>query len=214
VRLHLRLFALVLTGAGGLPGQVIEFESGGLRYQTQTKGGVTVMFAHLPGHLRDYATVQVAVSNGSNAPAVVRVDDITFRRPDGSALQAVPARTVVQKLLARGSRSDVMQLVSTYEATLYGIPGIRSTNGYQQRRLSAEAELTSGRLKAAAAASAIVLVENKLAPGQSTDGAVFFPGGGRPLGPGHLQVRIGSAAFEFSSDPDLTKTLQPSRIPK
>jgi len=206
--------ALLLAAAGCVPAQVIEFESGGLRYQTQTKGGVTVMFAHLPGHLRDYATVQVAVSNGSNAPAVVRVDDITFRRPDGSALQAVPARTVVQKLLARGSRSDVMQLVSTYEATLYGIPGIRSTNGYQQRRLSAEAELTSGRLKAAAAASAIVLVENKLAPGQSTDGAVFFLTDGKSLGTGRLQVRVGLALYEFATNPDLTKTLRPSRVEK
>jgi hypothetical protein len=214
VKLQLGLVALVLAGVGRLPAQVIEFESGGLRYQTQTKGGVTVMFAHLPGHLREYATVQVAVSNGSNAPAVVRAEAITFRRQDGSTLQATPARTVVQQLLDRGSRSDVMQLVGTYEATLYGIPGIRSTNGYQQRRLSAEAELTSGRLKAAAAASAIVLVDNKLAPGQSTDGAVFFPSDGKPLGTGHLQVRVGSAMFEFSTNPDLSKSLRPSRVEK
>jgi hypothetical protein len=36
------------------------------------------------------------------------------------------------------------------------------------------AEFTSTRIKAAAAASAIALVQTKLAPGQSTDGAVFY----------------------------------------
>jgi len=214
MRLPLGRLVLLLALAAGMPGQVIEFESGGLRYQTQTKGGVTVMFAHMPGPLREYAIVQVAVSNGSRDPALVRTEDFSFQRPDGSSIQAAPARGVVSNFLARGSRDDVMKLVTTYEATLYGIPGIRSTNGYEQRRLSAEAELTSGKLKAAAAASAIAFVEAKLAPGQSTDGAVFFPSGGRPLGPGRLHLRVGTSVFEFDSEPDLTKTLRPSRVEK
>jgi len=205
---------LVVAIGGSLLGQVISFESGGLKYQTLTKGGLTVMFAHLPGHLREYAIVQVAVSNGSKASALVQPEAFTFHRPDGSTIQAAPPRGVVKELLARGSRDDVMQLVATYEATLYGIPGIRSTNGYEQRRLSAEAELTSSRLKAAAAASAIALVESKLAPGQSTDGAVFFPSDGKPLGPGRLRLPVGASLFEFESEPDLTKSLRPSRIEK
>jgi hypothetical protein len=120
----------------------------------------------------------------------------------------------VTHLLARGSRDDVMKLVATYEATLYGIPGIRSTNGYEQRRLSAQAEFTSTKLKAAATASAIALVETKLARGQSTDGAVFFPSEGKPLGPGRLRLRLGPETFEFATEPDLTKSLRPSRVEK
>jgi hypothetical protein len=212
--LRLGLLALLLTGAGRLPAQVITFDSGGLSYQALTKGGVTVMFAHLGVHLREYAIVQVTVSNGSTSPTMVRPEGFIFLRTDGSSMQAAPARSVVSRLLARGSRDDVIKLVTTYEATLYGIPGLRSTNGYQQRRLSAEAELTSSKLKAAAAASAIALVETKLAPGQSTDGAVFFPGDGKSLGPGRLRLRVGATVFEFPSEPDLSKSLRPSRLQK
>jgi hypothetical protein len=213
MRLCLLVVAL-LAARGPLPAQVITFESGGLKYQTQTKGGITVMFAPLPGRLREYTIVQVAVSNGARFPALVRPEDFTLERPDGTTIRAAPPRGVVRELLARGNRDDVLQLVATYEATLYGIPGLRSTNGYQQRRLAAEAELTSTRLKAAAAASAIAFVENKLAPGESTDGAVFFPTDGKPLGPGRLRLPVASAVFEFDSEPSAGKSLRPSRIEK
>ena len=200
--------------ACGLAAQVITFESGGLNYQTLSKGGVTVMFAHLPTHLREYAIVQVAVSNGSGAALTVRPEDFVFQRPDGNQFRAAGARSVVAHLLAKGSRDDVIKLVETYEATLYGIPGLRSTNGYEQRRRSAQAELTSTKLKAAAAASAIALVDTRLGPGQSTDGAVFFPNDGKPLGQGRLRVRLVGQDFEFESEPDLTKSLRPSRVEK
>jgi hypothetical protein len=59
------------------------------------------------------------------------------------------------------------------------------------------AELTSARLKAAAAASAIVLAPIKLKPGESTDGAVFFVNGGKPLGAGKLIVQAAGNSFEF-----------------
>jgi len=214
MKLRLGCALVLATLVGSALPQVITFESGGLRYQTLTKGSLTVMFAHLPGHLRDYAIIQVTVSNGSKAPVLVEPEAFTFHRPDGVTIRAAPPRSVVNQLLTRGSRDDVMQLVATYEATLYGIPGIRSTNGYQQRRLSAEAELTSTKLKAAAAASAIALIESKLAPGQSTDGAVFFPSEGKPLGPGRVRLPVGAGLFEFDSEPDLSKSLRPSRIEK
>ena len=53
------------------------------------------------------------------------------------------------------------------------------------------------RMRAAAAASAIVLGTSKLEPGQSTDGAVFFPNSGRPLGAGKLVMETGGERFEF-----------------
>src|SRR6185503_4429132 len=65
--------------------QVIEFESNGLKYQTLTRNGVTVMFAHMPQHVREYAILQVSVSNGSRATHVARPEDFTFVRSGGAA---------------------------------------------------------------------------------------------------------------------------------
>jgi hypothetical protein len=178
--------------------QVIEFESGGLKYQTLTHKGVTVMFAHMPAPVRGYAIVQVAVSNGSQTTCAVQPESFIYQRNDGTAVQAVPARNVIVTLIEKGSRNDVIQLVTAYEAGLYGMSRIRSTNGYEQRRQAALAEVSSTRLKAAAAASAIAFVATKLTPGQSTDGAVFFHSDGRPLAGGRLVTRIAGAVFEFN----------------
>jgi hypothetical protein len=55
-------------------------------------------------------------------------------------------------------------------------------------------------MRAAAAASVLALVQTKLAPGESTDGAVFFPSDGKPLGPGRLIVRTNTDTFEFNPE--------------
>ena len=41
------------------------------------------MFATLPQRLHDYAILQVAVSNGSKAPYIIRPEDFTYVRLDG-----------------------------------------------------------------------------------------------------------------------------------
>jgi hypothetical protein len=185
--------------------QIIDFESGGLRYKTLTKGGLTVMFASLPAHIREYSIVQVAISNGSPVAWVVKPEDFSYRRQDGSVEQASPALTVVNSLISKASRHDVIKLVSTYEAGVYGNTHFKSNNGYEIRRQNALAE--TGRLKAAAAASAIALVSTKLNSGDSTDGAVFFPSTGKLMGPGTLVVHAAGEVFEFPSDgePPATK---------
>ena len=190
--------ALVLAGAPARP-QVIEFESNGLKFQTLTKSGVTVMFAHLPSHVNAYNIIQVAVANGSPGPYVIRPEDFRFVRGDGATLRASAADSVVEMLTEKGGRSDVLKLVSEYEATLYGSDKVRSTNGYEQRRLAA---LMSGpsKLRAAAAASAVALVQTRLQPGESTDGAVFFDTERKPLGPGHIVVRTNTDTFEFKAE--------------
>jgi hypothetical protein len=189
--------AVILLVCGVLAGQVIEFESNGLKYQTLTKGGVTVMFAPLPARLKEFSIIQVAVSNGSRGPYTIRPEDFSFYRQDGSEVHAWPARAVVSLLVEKGGRSDVIKLVSTYESALYGIPHMRSDNGYEARRQAALAEVASTKLKAAAAASALALVETRLAPGESTDGAVFFPLWGKSMGPGRLVVRTNTDTFQF-----------------
>jgi len=117
-----------------LGGQVIEFESGGLKYQTLTRNSVTVMFAHLPARVHEYAIIQVAVSNGAQAPVIIRPEDVTFERSDGVVLKATPARAVVAELIEKGNRGDVIKLVSTYEGALFGMTRFRPTNGYEARR--------------------------------------------------------------------------------
>src|SRR3954468_2057578 len=117
----LAIFAFgFLACAGSAQAQVIEFESNGLKYQTLTRSGVTVMFAIMPQHLRDYAILQVAVSNGSKAAYVIRPEDFTFVRPDGVVLRASPARIVVGMLEQKGSAGDVIKLVTSYENSIYG----------------------------------------------------------------------------------------------
>ena len=178
--------------------QVIEFNSGGLHYQTLTRNGITMMFSHLPTHVREYAILQVVVSNGAKTPCVVKVDDLRYERPDGSVLHPTPPGEVVQELINKAHGGDVIKLVSTYEAVVYGMARIQSTNGYEQRRQSALALTPRAKLKAAATASAIAFVNIKLAPGESTDGAVFFITSGKTMGPGKFVGRANLNVFEFN----------------
>jgi hypothetical protein len=197
-----RAAALLMGVCLSIPGQVIEFESNGLKYQTLTKRGLTLMVAQLPGHVREFTILQVAVSNGSPGPYTIRPEDFSYKKDDGSELHAWPARDVVQLLREKGGRGDVMKLVSAYETALYGIPHMRVANAYESRRQAALAEVASTKLKAAAAASAIAFVQTKLLPGESTDGAVFFGAEGKAFGPGRLIVRTNTDVFEFQAEKD------------
>lgn len=183
--------------------QVIEFESNGLKYQTLTRNSVTLMFAHLPIYVHGYSIIQVAVSNGATGPVVIRPEDFTFERADGSTIKPTPARDVVSELISKGGRGDVIKLVGTYEMALFGMPRLRPTNGYEARRQQYLAEVSSAKIKAAAAASALALVSTKLAAGQSTDGAVFFFTEGKPLGAGRLVMRNSAGDYQFNpEEPD------------
>src|SRR5580704_12179465 len=183
-----------------LQAQVIDFQSNGLHYKTLTKGGITVMFAYLPPHVRDYSIVQVSISNGSPVSWTVQPEDFTYRRQDGSEMQASNATAVVNSLIARSSRHDVIKLVTTYENQLYGNIKMQSSNGYERRREDALAVGMPLRLKAGAAAAAIALVSTKLNSGESTDGAVFFSNGGKSFGPGKMLVHTGGELFEFPTE--------------
>ncbi|MEN6537742.1 MAG: hypothetical protein ABFD60_15710 [Bryobacteraceae bacterium] len=199
--MSLRLLVVFLFVAGLVSAQVIEFESGGLKYQTLSKNGITIMFSFLPVEMRDYSVLQVAASNGAASSFTVRPEDFYYHRKDGTVVRAATADSVVGRLLKKAGRNDVIKLTSTYEMGLYGLVRFRSTNGYEQRRRSALAEVSSSKLKAAAAASAIAFVETRLRPGDSTDGAVFFPRSGRSFGRGMLRVTAAGQTFEFEFDP-------------
>jgi hypothetical protein len=179
--------------------QAIQVEANGLKYQELTRSGITLMFTHLTVNLHEYAIVQVAISNGSQGPYVIRPEDFTFQRADGHTIRAVSAHTVIEMLLQKANGSDAIKLVNTYENGVYGNPHLKATNGYETRR---EAAIASGgsKLKSGLLVSALALVQTKLAIGDSTDGAVFFPNEGKPLGSGRLVVRTNTDVFEFNAE--------------
>lgn len=178
--------------------QVIEFESNGLKYYALTRNGLTIMVAPLPAHVRDFAVIQVALSNGGTVPQIVKPEDFQYTREDGTEMTAVAPRTVVSAMTEKASRSDVVKLVTSYESSIYGNTQYKATNGYEQRRQSYMSDFSSTKLRAAAAASAIAFVQTKLMPGQSTDGAIFYPLTGKtvPTG-GTLRVRVSGMLYEF-----------------
>ena len=157
------------------------------------------MFAHMAAHVHEFHR---AGGGFKRLKGPLHHSSRTSGFPRGRQpwWHAIPARDVVNILLEKGSRNDVIRLVSTYESGLYGIQRMLSTNGYEQRRQAALAEVQSTKVKAAAAASAIALVQIKLMAGQSTDGAVFFPHEGKALSGGRLVVTTNTDTFEFKTE--------------
>lgn len=172
-----------------------------MKYQTATRKGLTVIVTHLPSHVAGFGLLQISVSNGSQIFWTIKPEDFSYIRPD-TTLSAMPANQVVNLLLERGSHADVVKLVSSYESTLYRIPHMRSTNGYEQRRQNAMSYGVPPRLKAAATASAIALGTTRVAPGESTDGAVFIPltHESRNLTGGRVVFHCEGETFEFNPE--------------
>lgn len=191
------VLAACLTLAG-VSAQVIDFDSNGLHYKTLTRNGLTIMFAPLATRVRSYTILQVAISNGSPVSWTVHPTDFLFIRADGTELRALNAQGVVDSLMEKAGRSDVIKLITTYEGGVYGNPHFKSTNGYEARRQNALGLFGSNRVHAAAAASAIVFVPTKLNPGETTDGALFFENSGKPLGPGKMEIRAAASLFEYT----------------
>lgn len=186
--------------------QVIQFYSNGLAYQALTHEGLTLMYARMPLAVREFAVVQIALSNGSGESWKVQPSDFYFESDDGRVLRGVPENAVVYNFFRRAGVDDVIKLQSAYEKAVYGNQHIRSNNGYEQRRQYAMAMGPTG-LKAAAAASAIAFVETNLKPGDSTDGAVFFDNQGKELGAGRFVARLGEAVYAFRPQgPPVTST--------
>ncbi len=177
----------------------LDFQSRGLDYEALTKEGITVMFAALPPHVKDFNIIQMTVTNGSPVSWTVRPEDFVFIRQDGTVLPPVSADTVVESLLEKASRNDVIKLQLLYENTIYALSNFRSTSGYEQRKEAAQAQFVNKGFKAAAAASAITFVTTKLRSGDSTDGAVFFTNRTKEkgLGAGRLVVRTCGQIFLF-----------------
>lgn len=192
---------LTLLFALAVPAQVIEYENNGRKYQTLTHKGLTVIVTRLPNRVAGFGVLQVSISNGSDIYWIVQPEGFAYVIGD-QASNGISAEQFVDVLLSKGSSSDVTKLVNSYEANLYGIPNMRTTNGYEQRRQGAFAFGVNSKLKAAATASALALTKVRLAPGQSTDGSVFIPMSHdmKALGSGRVVFRSANETFEFNPD--------------
>lgn len=179
--------------------QVIRFESNGMHYQVLTRQGLTLMCAAMPFRTSRYAVMHVAVSNGSEEIRQVDAADFAFDYDDGPLVHAVSEERVVGEFFRNAGRSELLKLQTAYEKALYNNQYIRPNNSYEKRRLSALAFGPKG-LKASAAAAAITFVSGNVEPGDSTDGALFFPTSGRALENGRVVATVGSARFEFDFD--------------
>jgi hypothetical protein len=194
--MSMALFAGALASA-----QVIEYEANGLKYQTLSRKGLTVIITHMPNHVAGFGLIQVSISNGSDMYWTVEPEDFSYIKND-MPMTAISAGQVVDVLLDKGTHADVVKLVTSYENSLYGIPHMRSTNGYEQRRQGAMSYGINARLKAAATASAIALAQTRLKPGESTDGSIFIPltHDLKTLAGGHLEFRANGETFDFNPD--------------
>jgi hypothetical protein len=198
------LLALLIAGFSDLPvrAQVIEYEANGMKYQTATRRGLTVIVTHLPNHIAGFGLLQISIANGSQIYWTVKPEQFSWVRADGVVGNAMQADQVVDLLLDKASHGDVVKLVASYESALYAIPHMRGDNGYEQRRQNSLAYGMSTRLKAAATASAIALGQTRLQPGQSTDGAVFIPLSRevKALTGGRVVFHCEGETFEFNPD--------------
>jgi hypothetical protein len=133
----------------------------------------------------------------------MKPEDFRFEREAGPAVPALAAHEVVDTLLKKANHNDTTRLVVAYEAALFGNDmHLHSTNGYESRREDAMS-YGSNKLSAAATASAIVLAPVQLTPGKSTEGAVFYPNGGKPLGAGKVIANAAGEEFVFPVEADL-----------
>jgi len=198
---HVPVIAAAICVVGLVSAQVIEYEVSGVKYQTLSRQGLTVIMTRMPNHVAGFALVQVSIENGSDRYWTIGPEDFAYVKPEGST-SGISADQVVNILLDKGSSSDVVKLVTSYENTLYAIPHMRSTNGYEKRREGSMSYGVNAKLKAAATASAIALAQTRLAPGQSTDGSVFIPLNHelKTLTGGRLVFKSNGEMFEFNPD--------------
>ena len=89
--------------------QVIEYEEKGLKYQTLSRKGLTVIVTHMPNHVAGFGLVQVSISNGSDMYWTVQPEEFAYMKQD-MPLTAISAGQVVDVLLDKGSHPSSVGL--------------------------------------------------------------------------------------------------------
>src|ERR1035441_5947955 len=76
--------AIGLGVIGLVSAQVIEYEVSGVKYQTLSRQGLTVIMTRMPNHVAGFALVQVSISNGSDRYWTIGPEDFAYVKPEGS----------------------------------------------------------------------------------------------------------------------------------
>src|SRR5258708_30805283 len=100
-----RAAVFAVCAGAGMRAQVIEYEANGLKYQTATRKGLTVIVTQLPNHVAGFGLIQGSVSNGSQIYWAVRPEAFTYIRQE-QTLGGFPPSPVVDIFLERPSPPD------------------------------------------------------------------------------------------------------------
>lgn len=203
-----RKAVLVLTFAASVCAQdvrqpqqpSVEIPYKGLSYSMLAKGGVTIMVAPLNRIILEYTTLQVWISNGSNR--AVRISPQFFEaRFDGKPNELTAGANdnlVVKDIHDRAKSKDMGELVDAYETTLFGFANEKSTSYYEQRKHAVLSGMGGGgKMRALATASAIILPERVLKPGEVIDGTVFFRVDQRTGRMTYVGAHVAGQTFDF-----------------
>jgi len=187
----------------------IEIPYHGLAYSMLAKGGVTLMAAQLNRSILEYATVQVWISNGSKRP--VRIAPQLFEVRQEQALNTptplingTNEDRVLNDIQERAKAKDLGELVSVYETTLFGFANEKSVGFYEARKRAVLSNMGGGgKFRAVATASAIILPDRVLKPGEVLDGTVFFRIDVHNGRIAYIGAHLAGATFDFPQTPQL-----------
>src|ERR1022692_2061291 len=181
----------------------IEMPYKGLAYSMLAKAGVTVMVAQLNRSILEYATVQVWISNGSKralhvAPQFFELRQETAAPRPAAMINGTNEDLVLNDIQEHAKAKDLGELVNAYETTLFGFGNEKSVGFYQQRKHAVLSNMGGGgKLRAVATASAIILPERVLKPGETIDGTVFFHIDTHNGRIAYIGAHLAGATFDF-----------------
>jgi hypothetical protein len=171
------------------------------------------MVAQLNRSILEYSTVQVWISNGSKravriAPQLFELLQETAAAssgtPSGRMINGTDEDKVMGDIQEHAKAKDLGELVNAYETTLFGFGNEKSVGFYQQRKHAVLSNMGGGgKFRAMATASAIILPDRVLKPGETIDGTVFFrteAHGGRIA---YIGAHVAGATFDFPQTPQL-----------
>ena len=181
----------------------IEMPYKGLAYSMLAKAGVTVMVAQLNRSILEYATVQVWISNGSKRALHVAPQFFELRQePDAPMINGTNEDRVMNDIQEHAKAKDLGELVNAYETTLFGFGNQKSVGFYEQRKHAVLSNMGGGgKLRALATASAIILPDRVLKPGETIDGTVFFHIDAHNGRIAYIGAHLAGATFDFPQTP-------------
>jgi len=183
----------------------VEMPYRGLSYSMLAKQGVTVMVAPLNRTILEYSTIQVWISNGSKKPVHVAPQFFEIRQDPGTAMiNGSLEDSVLDEIQQRSNSKAMGELVNAYETMLFGFANQKTVGYYEARKHAVLSNMGGGgKMRALATASAIILPDQTLKPGDVIDGTVFFKLDPHNPRIGYIGAHLAGATFDFPQTPQL-----------